>query len=378
MSARQEHFPFLDAFRGLAILFVMLYHSYGHACRFKFGVINSWIKGGNQWQDFGALYLIATGAIGVAVFFALSGFCIHHSYLNLEGEKRWNRFFARRFFRIYPPYLLALAFFVALDIEGGSFLERVWSWSAIEHVLLIHNLYNASIFSFNGSFWSIAVEVQLYLMFPLLVFMASNASWRLALLITACFEVGLRSMDSVAGSGIYPTMIGMPLLYWFSWSIGAWLASAYRDNRRTIFSKFRFDLSAVVFLVFPLSPLLRVYTFPAASILTVMAMARFIDGTWTVPQSGIALRIWRHLVSLGLVSYSFYLLHEPILQKVVYTIQEWYPALRHTYAGVAALSLFSYPLIFGIAWLFFRLVEVPSKAFGRAVEKGIGSELAQE
>src|SRR5688500_1963445 len=90
---------FLDHVRGLAILGVMVFHgveaSYGHTV---------WIDG-PAWVRPASL-----GSLGVAVFFAVSGFCIHTSHA-ASGEAGWGRFFLRRFFRIYPPYLLALVLF---------------------------------------------------------------------------------------------------------------------------------------------------------------------------------------------------------------------------------------------------------------------------
>jgi peptidoglycan/LPS O-acetylase OafA/YrhL len=50
------------------------------------------------------------GHMGVAMFFVVSGFCIHLSHAR-SNSRSWVEFSRRRFFRIYPPYLLSLLVF---------------------------------------------------------------------------------------------------------------------------------------------------------------------------------------------------------------------------------------------------------------------------
>jgi peptidoglycan/LPS O-acetylase OafA/YrhL len=159
--SRQARLPGLDGLRGVAALYVVVDHVFlrafaGHpAVRAPF-----WAR----WFVY--------GRFAVVVFIVLSGFS-----LALEPARRgWRldgvaRFARRRARRILPPYWAALAFSLAVawlivppperGVPGGS--------SVIVNGLLVQNL--VIVPSPNRSFWSIAVEAQLYLVFPLLLLM---------------------------------------------------------------------------------------------------------------------------------------------------------------------------------------------------------------
>ena len=101
----------IDQLRGVAALAVVVCHAAVSAYR---GAPN---LGGAPWPWLGFGYL------GVPLFFVISGFCIHLPQARLlaspaAGRPAWRRFFARRFWRLYPPYLAAIA--VALALGGGS------------------------------------------------------------------------------------------------------------------------------------------------------------------------------------------------------------------------------------------------------------------
>ena len=80
-----------------------------------------------------------------------------------------------RFFRIYPPYLVALLFLALVyPISKLYFASRVDTAQFISHLTLLHNFDQRSFFGINAAFWSIAVEVQLYALYPLLLALAAR------------------------------------------------------------------------------------------------------------------------------------------------------------------------------------------------------------
>ena len=111
MTLTKPYVPALDAIRGAAILAVFLFHSLGVSFGFDKLPWNGLFRDfANASKSFLLLYPLTYGSAGVAIFFVVSGFCIHLSF-SKGSDKRWASFANRRLFRIYPPYLFALLIF---------------------------------------------------------------------------------------------------------------------------------------------------------------------------------------------------------------------------------------------------------------------------
>lgn len=126
-----QHYPFLDGIRGIAILWVFLFHSLGASYGWDHFPWNGLFRSFDEPRSLVVLFPLSLGGLGVAIFFAVSGFCIHLSHLR-NREKGWTYFFYRRFFRIYPAYLVAiLIFFFSLAL--ASLFAAVCRLAAVSH-----------------------------------------------------------------------------------------------------------------------------------------------------------------------------------------------------------------------------------------------------
>ena len=106
-------------------------------------------------------------------FFLISGFCIH--YPNTSGNIRpsWKTYLIRRFWRIYPAYFAALLFtagisYLCLILWG----DKTWDVSKIFRVATLTQNYppgNGQFLS-NPSLWTIPLEIEFYLLYPLLFY----------------------------------------------------------------------------------------------------------------------------------------------------------------------------------------------------------------
>src|SRR5476649_1886252 len=108
MKSSNDHIAFVDYLRGLAILSVFLCHVlYDNFAPFQ--VRSVWhgvlLDLRAPWNEG---FLMAAG--GVAMFFVISGSCVHLSHAR-SRDPGLGTFFLRRFFRIYPPDLVALLIF---------------------------------------------------------------------------------------------------------------------------------------------------------------------------------------------------------------------------------------------------------------------------
>lgn len=205
---------FLDGLRGLAALYVVLYHA-SH---------EPWIKDGIPGPLYKAVQVLSYGHFAVAVFIVLSGYCLMLPVVRSgDGELRGGvvQYIQRRAWRILPPYyislLMVLAFIAlipALRDPGDSlFAGAVPAFTAqaiIPHLLVVHNLDADWIWKINPPAWSVATEWQIYFIFPALLLPV----WR-RLGVGACigvaFAVGLAPHFLLDGwlDGAAPWYLGL-------------------------------------------------------------------------------------------------------------------------------------------------------------------------
>ena len=147
----------IDGLRALSVYFVIVFHCFYFTARLLpkdlvFGFIDS-IPSYLNW--------VWHGDKGVDIFFVISGFLvggiIFREY-EKHGKIHFKKFYFRRIFRIVPVYILALMLFMLVDPGNAKY---VWA-----NLLFINNFLPASWLLAPHS-WSITVEVQFYLVFPL-------------------------------------------------------------------------------------------------------------------------------------------------------------------------------------------------------------------
>jgi peptidoglycan/LPS O-acetylase OafA/YrhL len=378
MKPLYGHLPFLDYLRGLAILGVVLNHSLYYSLHITSlpwdGEFRTWNGDPALWALFPALF----GWIGVPMFFTVSGFCIHLSHRQ-SGERGFGIFFLRRFFRIYPPYLLALVLsaFVFRDTRIGwgirthdaaIFIHGLKQF--LSHTFLVNNFSSDSLFGINPAFWSIAVEVQLYLIYPLLLWIAGRLGWRTALWVAASIELFSRSVNELL-TAFYPSLemptffSYSPFYFWFTWTMGAALAEAWMKGEPLPFRSAWGYLWPALFLICYFFKPLFSFCYPLAALASTHLIAYFLSRPPGVQKvRGVSGYLLEHLRWAGLVSYSAYLIHLPLLTLVPYYL--WLISPRHYPAVISyGLHLCSWFPIFGLSYLMYRFVEKPSIMVGK-------------
>ncbi|XHR29020.1 MAG: acyltransferase family protein [Chthoniobacteraceae bacterium] len=355
---------FLDRIRGFAILLVVAYHALGagygldqlHWRRFLRDFVDA-------PQGFVFFTPVTFGWLGVAVFFAVSGFCIHLSHQKARTPG-FRNFFLRRFFRIYPPYFAALCFFallfplVTLRADCLASFRQFWA-----HLLLVNNGSSELFYGINPSFWSVVVEVQLYVLYPLLLWLVGRFGWRTALWGCGFLEIALRIVQSV--HCLPDWVLGSPFYYWFSWSVGARLADDYLKGRPLF-------LARCPLWVWP-AAVVGSNLFRPASTLTfvfgALAATKWISYELSRPTAPATGNLWaRFLTRVGVVSYSLYLFNQPLLGALGSALEtaggplHISPTLRFGIVLIVGGGL----LILG-SEIFYRWVEAPSSELGRRI-----------
>lgn len=159
-SARPNHWPELDGVRALAVIAVSLFHDF-------YAVNPSW----NPLRPSG-------GYLGVDVFFVLSGFLITTLLLaekQNQGGISLTAFYKRRALRLFPALAVLL---IVVGAGAAIWTGQVWSHptlAAMPWVVLYVGNWNGAIYGGSlpigalGHTWSLAVEEQFYLLWPLIL-----------------------------------------------------------------------------------------------------------------------------------------------------------------------------------------------------------------
>ena len=163
------YFPNVNFLRAAAALLVLVYH-----------VVEL-----GPWPAFptdGVFLLFRVGWVGVDLFFVISGFVIGLSAIRLyrDGDRyyRWT-FMRRRLARIVPLYLVTCIAFLVL--VRPPFLQLSWEKIAVQigsHLLFLHNLHPWLHGAINGPNWSVAAEMQFYVLAIAAVPLLSRLDWR--------------------------------------------------------------------------------------------------------------------------------------------------------------------------------------------------------
>lgn len=312
MKLATPHFQRIDTLRGVAITLVFLFH-YLLAVEQRNPDLAAAAALSPGLKPL--LHVYVLGVLGVPLFFVISGFCIQWSYLSWRAKNPTARtrsflphFFQRRFYRIVPPYLLALFAFYALKTPDP------FSWTELKnlaaHALLINTLVPDLFFHLNPSFWSICVEWQLYLLFPAFLALTLRLGpwWALAIsaAYTLCFQCYLLPMRAP------PYIINLPFRWLFDWAIGAYLAIAYARGQRVFpqhwLTPAILGVASYATVVWIPSPELQriVPPFFFASIVEAAVWSRRPVG-----------RMEKALGHVGQCSYSFYLWHQPATYLII-------------------------------------------------------------
>lgn len=332
--------PDIDGLRAIAVLAVLIYHY--------------------------APKMLPGGFIGVDIFFVISGYLITGIIARQFESKTFSLidFYQRRIRRIFPALLIILAF---------SLLVGWLVMFSYEYQVLAKHITASTIFAQNfllwseaGYFdsdaitkpllqlWSLAVEEQFYIVWPLLLWLIMRNRWPVLAaitIITGCsFALNIWGIQQQRHMDIFYLPFGR------AWElmIGAWLAIAQRQNTLRL-QRFASIQSAIGLALIVIGlVIIRPAGFPGFwGIIPVFGAALIISSG---PHTFINQKIlsWRPAVWVGLISYPLYIWHWTLLSFLVIafgdTVEE---PLLNKYKAMAFLCSFL------LAWLTYRWLEQP-------------------
>lgn len=302
-------------------------------------------------------------AHGVDVFIVLSGFVLTLPFAANEPILIAN-FLKRRALRLLPPY------YVALLLAAILAMGPLWSWVVAQpasvsdlawYAAMLQTFNPAVIGTINGSLWSVALDAQLYLLFPfaLMLVRKQRAGW----LIGGAVVVSLTA-DLIGATRAF----GM---------VGAMLTDDHG-----LFSRFVQFAAGVVCAVWvrrhrPARAATIIVVAGASAVLAAVVQTYALlpigaNVLWAIPSAATVLLIASHvgpalartpLERFGKASYSFYLIHQPVLLVAAHLVLTWWALGAWAALGVAMTVVLL--ITAGLAFLLYRGVERPCHEFGR-------------
>jgi peptidoglycan/LPS O-acetylase OafA/YrhL len=324
VRASTRYFPELEGLRGIAIILVFASHAAGFV-RARHAADFAW-----PWRVF--LGFIEAGHTGVTLFFVLSAFLLGGPFVgDAPGGRAPQRreYLRRRALRILPLYYAGVIVAVLLTLHDISDLLR-----APAYMLFLNSAADvvAPLFPYSAVWWSLATEVQFYLILPLLpgllrrrlllaIVVAIYAAVYLAFLSSSLGLSTLEGRFALASSlfGRAPVFAAGLAITWLYQSRGAWLIERVESSRALGLAM----LAVILALAMILGELLswvgtigffeaevRVpYWHAAEGVLWAGIVFLVVIGPrWLRQAIGARALAW-----IGICSYSIYMLHFPIL-----------------------------------------------------------------
>jgi peptidoglycan/LPS O-acetylase OafA/YrhL len=224
-------------------------------------------------------------------------------------------------------------------------VETKWG-NLLTHLLLIHNYFPSYLFGINAAFWSIAVEFQLYIVYIFLVLAIEKYGWLLVLAACLVVEFCIRVL---IGYGMIPAFLSeSPLSYLFSWLIGAGAAELCKTGGAA-----KVRVTGLLVTVLIASAVACCFVKPLGPFCFMLFAIATTSSIIYMHQRAVAVHV-PYLAVFGVISYSVYLIHQPILDKMGSFFGHSVPLFTFFVCILSVLPLY------WISSLMWKHVEIPS------------------
>ncbi|MCI3943875.1 acyltransferase [Pseudomonas syringae] len=333
-----QHIPYrsdIDGLRAFAVLSVVVYHAFPS--------------------------ILVGGFIGVDVFFVISGYLISSILIKdlKSGQFSISRFYERRIIRIFPALIMVLLFCLVFGwlallpdeykalakhaVSGAGFVSNLTLWNeasyfdvAADAKPLLH-------------LWSLGVEEQFYLVWPVVLLLCWKTRARLTssilVIIAASFALNMYQASNNPTADFYS-----PLTRFWELLVGALIAANIDKVSLEKKSANMLSIGGAVLMVIGLCTITSKDAFPGwRALIPVLGAAMLIasGGAGVVNRVVLSNPL---MVAVGLISYPLYLWHWPLL-SFSRVVESATPSLM---IRVAALFL-----SFGLAVVTYKFIETP-------------------
>ena len=311
------------------------------------------------------------GYHGVELFFIISGFILAYPFAShlLKGKRPVNlkSYFLRRVTRLEPPYILCMLFMYVLRVSTKGANSEALFPHLMASLGYLHNIIYGSESPINNVAWSLEIEIQFYILVPLLsfVFAIQRKSLRRAVLLAACgVSVIVSLFISQPGNIFYLTIARF--LHFFL--IGFLLADVYlmdwqeRPAKKMIWDWVSFVGWPLLIIVWNMPSFvstslsesvalgIQAFSFPVLAFFLYMAVFRGPLTNWLMTKPLVT--------TIGGMCYSIYLFHNPVMGVIESATRSLAPT--HLYSlNLLLQMLIVLPLMLIPTGTYFLLIEKP-------------------
>lgn len=373
LVSQRAEISVLTWLRGLAALLVIVSHTV-RATESGYGT-------NGEGASFLLFDVLDLGALGVTLFFVLSGCTLYISNTSLQAASLRGvaGFYLKRFMRIWPAFFVAMCAYLVFrpifqEFYGaplGNWIEQQFLAEStitdiIKYLLLIFNITGPDGL-YNNAFWSLPVEFQYYLLFPVLLLSMRWSAHIAPVVITG-------GLYLLAKTGVVHINSTIVLTLAFTFAAGMMIGHVYLHHSIRIPQKLAMPLIAVVIAMASLMangvvPIEAYRVIPGEyefyGICGIALVTFTLFGECALPRL-----IEPALMYLGHISYSLYLYHNLLIAIAAILLIS-----LNVHAGwtwLATVALFAFPGTVLIATISYRWVELPGIRFGRTLYRLIG------
>jgi len=370
-----NHFLLIDMLRAFAAMAIVVYHAR----------VDLWVgfkliaSHRAEYSHFDRVVSFLSAPVsvfrsGVMLFFLISGFCIHYPYVDGKRDLTLPSYWARRWLRIYPPYLLAVLITILIEqiryhaaLVTPSAHSKIWAT-----VFMIQNyMRDPAQMVGNSALWSLPVEMELYLLYPIFWLLIRRLGVRYAFVIVSFVSATtvlviltcspLRQRYAAIGQ------VGNAFMYWAVWCGGAMLAERVQDPNFLLKRRPRVGQILFAFAVSITAVLSTLRDWPIEFQELLWAafwyLAMSVGFNSTEMLRAIPIKMRQTLIYLGTISYSLYLVHYPFFKLAALW---WLRRDGHPQGNFLVTLLFCI-LVVPVAGIFYHFCERPFHSLARRV-----------
>lgn len=352
--------PEIDGLRFIAIFPVVMHHLLGTFIVVTkkidtTGMVDWKIAAENSWL----VHIISHGNYGVQIFFVISGFILAlpfaRKHFGISQGPKLKSYFFRRLSRLEPTYIINLSVIFIVIVYFGGMSTSIIAPNFFASLFYMHNQIFSEVSRISDVTWSLEVEVQFYILAPLLSSVFIIANKHIRRLVIICSIIVFSAMSTYTNPRLSLSLINF--LHYFL--CGFLLADIFLLEWKEAPEKsFYGDIAGVggtvLFFCF-LFEVVQVKILLPFSILLIFVSVfkgRVFNYIFTK----------RVLVVIGGMCYTIYLYHNLIISLVLPRLISSFPRLaggEDVLSGFGLIAIVMFPIIIIISSILFALFERP-------------------